>query len=72
MSDNVNDLMEWLMGGEKVDTTLLDAKKARKESSHFQCALPDWTGQGGMVHFWQNADGSFESLDSRIIDQLKR
>jgi hypothetical protein len=41
----------------------------RKEKSFYHCRIPDWTGQGGMVDFWINEDGTFESEDSRIQDK---
>lgn len=41
----------------------------RKKKSLYHCRIPDWTGQGGMVNFWINDDGSFESEDSRIQDK---
>lgn len=60
--------IDFLMGGNAVDTSAHDERSARREASQYLCSIPDWTGQGGMVHFWQNADGSYESLDSRIVD----
>jgi hypothetical protein len=47
-------------------------KQARKEASKFQCRIPDWTGQGGMVEFWINEDNTFECEDSRINDSMIR
>ena len=49
-----------------------EEKLRRKVSSYFHCAIPDWTGSGGMVHFWINDDGSFECEDSRIDDAMIR
>lgn len=45
---------------------------ARKAASHYHCAIPDWTGQGGMCRFWINVDGSYESEDSRINESMIR
>ncbi len=46
----------------------MDARKLRKELSFFHCRIPDWRGQGGMVEFWINDDGSFETEDTRLDD----
>jgi len=39
----------------------------RKESSLTLCKVPDYR-QGGMIEFWINEDGSFETEDSRMND----
>ena len=46
----------------------MNERSKRKSDSLFDCRIPDWTGNGGMVDFWINDDGTFESEDSRIDD----
>lgn len=65
---NAQNAIDFLMGGNAVDTTAADERAARRDASQVRCSLPDWTGQGGIVEFWQNADGSYESMDSLVGD----
>ena len=46
-------------------------KLIRKESSLTLCKIPDYR-QGGMIEFWINKDGSFETEDSRMDDRCIR
>ena len=41
----------------------------RKSESSFLCQIPDWTGQGGVLEFWINKDGTFESEDTRLSSE---
>jgi hypothetical protein len=48
-------------------------KQERKNASLFHCRIPDWRGQGGMVEFWINNDGTYEAddaNDSKIRDGI--
>ena len=63
---NAQNAIDFLMGG--VDTTAADERAARRDASQVRCSLPDWTGQGGIVEFWQNADGSYELMHIRVSD----
>lgn len=47
-------------------------KQNRKNNSFFHCRIPDWQGQGGMVEFWINNDGTYESDDTRLDDSKIR
>lgn len=52
-----------------------DSRLKRKEKSQLHCLIPDWTGNGGMVNFWINGDGTLESEnynDGEIKDLLKK
>lgn len=50
----------------------LKQQQIRKGKSKFVCRIPDWIEQGGMIEFWINEDGSFETMDSRINDSDMR
>lgn len=49
-----------------------EERMKRKAASFWHCRIPDWTGQGGMVEFWINEDGTFETDDGHIDDRMIR